>query len=149
MCAGVYIRVAGRPSDETPAAPAPLGRVAGVFASVRVGGDTAGAGGGDEPRAPPLAAMADDDAHHVVRRRREVNWLYATPLFLVVIPLIRIAFRRQPALGRKLTFGAIGVGLVHGAWLIARSQPDGTEEEGLQPPAAAAGRAAAAAAPLR
>ena len=95
--------------------------------------------------------MADVDAHHVVRRRREVNWLYATPLFLVVIPLIRIAFRRQPALGRKLTFGAIGVGLMHGAWLIARSQPDGTEEEGLQPPAAAAaaGRAAAAAAPLR
>ena len=96
----------------------------------------------------------DDLDHSLLRRRREVNWLYATPMFLMVIPLIRIAFRRQPELGRKLTLGAIGVGLVHGAWLISRSQPDGSEREdeeaqgGVRRPAAAAA-AAAAAAPMR
>jgi len=49
-------------------------------------------------------------------------------MFLMALPLIRIAFRRQPELGRKLTYGAIAVGLVHGTWLIARSQPDDAVE---------------------
>jgi hypothetical protein len=40
--------------------------------------------------------------------------------------------RNQPVLRDRLFFGVIGVGLVHGAWLILRST--GGEEEVFMPP---------------
>jgi hypothetical protein len=57
-------------------------------------------------------------------KKREINWVYLTPLFLTALPLIRIVFRRQPVLRDRLFFSAIGVGLVHGTWLITRTPED-------------------------
>lgn len=49
------------------------------------------------------------------------NWLYMTPLLLTLLPLIRHAFKDQPVLRTRLFFGAIGVGICHGAYLIVSS----------------------------
>jgi len=49
------------------------------------------------------------------------DFWYITPLALTLLPLIRIVFRHNPPLRNRLFAGAIGAGLVHGTWLILRS----------------------------
>jgi hypothetical protein len=60
--------------------------------------------------------------------RKGPNYIYITPLFLTALPLIRIAFKNNPPLRNKLFYGAVAVGLCHGAWLIARTGEDEEEE---------------------
>ena len=87
----------------------------------------------------------------VEKRKREINWMYVTPMFLMALPLIRIIFRKQPALRDRLFYGGIAVGLIHGTWLIARSQPEDHQEQFYGPPkvikSAAAGTVATAGEP--
>lgn len=83
----------------------------------------------------------------VQKEKREINWVYVTPLFLMALPLIRIAFRKNPVLRDRLFYGGIAVGLVHGTWLISRSAPDQggqhvEEEKFYTPPSAINQRAA-------
>ncbi len=49
------------------------------------------------------------------------NWIYLTPLFLTLLPVIRVAFKSRPVLRDRLFYSVIGVGLLHGASLISSS----------------------------
>ena len=73
------------------------------------------------------------------RKASGPNWLYVTPLALTLLPLIRIALRKQPVLRDRVFAAAVGVAFVHGAWLIARTpDDDGGREQYMRAPAAAA-----------
>lgn len=64
----------------------------------------------------------------VQSRKRKIDWMYITPLFLMGLPLIRLIFRKQPILRDRLFYGGVALGLIHGTYLIARSQPEEEEE---------------------
>lgn len=84
-------------------------------------------------------AAHEEPLQLVQKKQREINWLYTTPMFLMVLPLIRIVFRKQPVLRNRLFYGGIAVGLIHGTWLIARpnTPEDGHElEQFYTPPSA-------------
>lgn len=78
----------------------------------------------------------------VQSRKREIDWLYLTPLFLMGLPLIRIALKHNPVLRDRVFYSCVGLGLIHGTWLIARSQPDEEAEEFHTPTNAVARRTA-------
>lgn len=65
--------------------------------------------------------------------KRTQDNLYVTPLIFAMLPVIRVLFRKAPVLRDSLFVGGIGLGVCHGAWLIARSYPD--EIEAHQPQA--------------
>ena len=55
-----------------------------------------------------------------IRSKREINWVLMSPLLVApALPLIRIAFRRNPRLGDKVFKAAIGGSLLHGVALIS------------------------------
>ena len=58
-----------------------------------------------------------------VRTPPRPNYIYLTPLFLAFLPLIRIAFKKQPVLRDRLFYGTIALGVVHGVTLISTSTP--------------------------
>lgn len=60
--------------------------------------------------------------------------LYLTPLFLTALPLIRVAFRHKPVLRDRLFFGAVGLGLCHGVWLIGRTSKEEEPEQFMTAP---------------
>ena len=48
-----------------------------------------------------------------IRSEREINWMLMSPLLIApTLPLIRIAFRRNPKMGDKVFKAAIGGALV-------------------------------------
>ncbi len=66
---------------------------------------------------------------------KKINWVYITPLFLTALPLIRIGLRHNPRLRDRVFYGAVGVGLLHGTWLITRSEKsDEVPEEFMRVP---------------
>ena len=57
------------------------------------------------------------------RSARTPNYLYLTPLFLALLPLVRVAFKNQPVIRDRVFFSVIGLGIVHGATLMSTSVP--------------------------
>ena len=51
------------------------------------------------------------------------NYIYLTPLFLTLLPVTRVAFKNHPVVRDRLFFGIIGVGIIHGFYLISSSVP--------------------------
>lgn len=60
---------------------------------------------------------------------KNVNWVYATPLFLVTLPLIRQIpyLKARPVLRNRVFYGLVGVGLMHGIWLMGRKDDEVVE----------------------
>ncbi|EGD76982.1 hypothetical protein PTSG_07325 [Salpingoeca rosetta] len=54
-----------------------------------------------------------------VRRRRSVPFKFLVPLvYAPALPLVRIAFKKQPVLRQRLFFGLIGAAIMHGTYLL-------------------------------
>jgi hypothetical protein len=60
-------------------------------------------------------------------RKKEIDWVYATPLFITVIPLVR-TLKIAPIVKTRITIGLVGAALVHGTWLISRASEQSARE---------------------
>jgi hypothetical protein len=55
------------------------------------------------------------------RKPQQPNYVYLTPLFLTLLPIVRVAFQHKPVLRDRLFYGVIGVGILHGVALMSGS----------------------------
>ncbi len=76
-------------------------------------------------------------------QKRGINWLMVTPMVFMALPLVRHALKGNPYRDR-IFLGLIGLGLVHGTYLIV-SAGEGEEKEEFVSPATLAARARSAA----
>ncbi|KAK1282904.1 hypothetical protein QJS10_CPB22g01068 [Acorus calamus] len=54
------------------------------------------------------------------RQKREPPFKFLVPLvYAPILPLIRIAFRRNPILRDRLFFGVLAFGFAHGTYLVS------------------------------
>jgi len=63
-------------------------------------------------------------------RKRAIDWWFITPLAFTMLPLIRQIpyLKARPDLRNKVFIGFVGLGLVHGAYLIGRSADRADED---------------------
>lgn len=61
--------------------------------------------------------------------RKGPNWIYITPMFLMGLPLVRIAFRRNPVVRDRVFWGYLMTGFFHHAYLIARADDEGERSQ--------------------
>ena len=69
----------------------------------------------------PLAAFPPQSSRPSALKRRTPAWVYASPLALTALPLIRIAFKHNAVVRDRLFYGACFAGIVHGFFLMNRS----------------------------
>ena len=70
-----------------------------------------------------LAEQRAYNEHEEARRRRmgsgTPNWALLSPLAFAVLPVIGIAFRKQPVLRNRLFFLGCGAGVLHAVYSLS------------------------------